>query len=203
MEKRSGHKGMKKKEEGRTFARTKVRIPFKARFVKDDEIENEIELICSGLGRGDAEYKEIKNIRRVLKDKYKIQTTREESMFIIDMLAAIWMKLERIEKHLGTTPPIPADFEGATHDISGSGFSFYHQEKMEENTLFYIFLELPLFPKNGIEAIARVTRCSKEEERWLVGVTFDFIREDDREDLIKFTFMKAREMLARREKESH
>ncbi len=202
MEKRSGCEGVKV-EEGRTFARTKVRIPFKARFVKEEESAAEIELICSGLGRGDAEYKEIKNIRRVLKDKYKIQTTRQESMFIIDMLAAIWMKLDRIEKHLGTTPPIPCDFQGATHDISGSGFSFYNDEKIDENRLFYVFLELPLFPKNGIEAMARVTRCSKDDGGWLVGVTFDFIREDDREDLIKFTFMKAREMLARREKGSH
>ncbi len=201
MEKRGECKGMK--EEGRTFARTKVRIPFKARFLKEDEIEEEVEKICSGLGRGDAEYKEIKNIRRVLKDKYKIQTTREESMFIIDMLAAIWMKLDRIEKHLGTTPPIPADFEGATHDISGSGFSFYSENEIQEERLLYIFLQLPLFPKNGIEAIARITRCSKEEDHWLIGATFDFIREDDREDLIKFSFMKAREMLARREKGSH
>ena len=202
MEKRGGYKGMKK-DEGRTFARTKVRIPFKARIVTQDGVDEEIEKICSGLGRGEAEYKEIKNIRRVLKDKYKIQTTREESVFIIDMLAAIWMKLERMEKAIGTSPHYPADFEGATHDISGSGFSFYHSDKMEEGSLLYIFLELPLFPKNGIEAIARVTRSTKEDNGWLTGVTFDFIREDDMEDLIKFTFMKAREILARREKGSH
>ncbi len=201
MEKRGGCKGVKEGE--RTFARTKVRVPFRARFLSPENLDEEIEKICSGLGRGDAEYKEIKNIRRVLKDKYKIQTTREESVFIIDMLAAIWMKLERIEKALGTVSPPPMDFESSTHDISGSGFSFSHGEKIEKDNLIYVFLELPLFPKNGIEAVARVTRCSKEEDGWLIGCTFDFIREDDREDLIKFTFMKARELLAHREKTSH
>jgi hypothetical protein len=203
MEKRVGYKGMKGEEQGRTYARTKVRVPFKARFLDQDDIEREIEIICSGLGRGNAEFKEVKNIRRVLKEKYKIQTTREESMFIIDMLTAIWMRLDRIEKHLGTVPPMECDFEGATYDISGSGFSFYHSEKIEKDTLFYVFMELPLFPKNGIEAVVRVTRSTKEEDQWLIGVSFDFIREDDREDLIKFTFMKAREILARGGKDSH
>ncbi len=203
MEKRAGCKSVKEGDKGRTFARTKVRVPFKARLLNPDDIEREIELICSGLGRGDAEFKEVKNIRRVLKERYKIQTKREESMFIIDMLTAIWMRLDRIEKHLGTVPPIKCDFEGATHDISGSGFSFYNSESIEENTLFYVFLEIPLFPKNGIEAVARITRSTKEDERWLIGASFDFIREDDREDLIKFTFMKAREILARGGKDSH
>lgn len=82
-----------------------------------------------------------------------------------------------------------------TINLSGGGLKFYLKGKIKEDQLVNMFIYLP----NGtIEVKSRIIKVDKVQDylkRKVASAEFIEINEEDRNEIVKFVFMKERELL--------
>lgn len=180
----------------RSFVRIPIAVRINFNFVEPSKREDIIREITSG---GEDPYKDIEAFSRLLIEKHKLQETKEVNTLILDFLVYIKRKLDELELILKDQKRA-SEFanKAITVDLGGGGLAFEWEEPIPPGSYLDILIDVPLFPKQGIRALGKVVTCDKERNRNIVRVSFDYIKEDDREDLIKFVFIKQREILARR-----
>ncbi|BAT72022.1 hypothetical protein TST_1235 [Thermosulfidibacter takaii ABI70S6] len=182
-----------------TGKRSYVRVPVAVRVafsvVDPSQRENLIKAIE---GQQASEYEDVASYSRLIMEKHKLQEVKEVNPLILELLVYLKKKLEAVEEQLKGECDICYEYKTYTLDLGGGGFSALVNKELKPGTLIDVFLDVPLFPKPGIKAIGKVVSCERQDQEYVIRVAFDFIREDDREDLIKFVFIKQREILARR-----
>ena len=89
---------------------------------------------------------------------------------------------------------------GKCADISGNGLKMFLDREIKKETILELSIEPPIYPPLYIAALGKPVRiCSKIDEGkkvYEVSVKFNAINEDDREDLIKYIFMRQRKLIA-------
>jgi len=182
----------------REYLRLPVKVPFSYNIIEESEKGRIIEEISTGSNICPA-FENIESFAKLIMEKHKLQETKEINPVMLEMLLLIMNKLERLEEHLTGSPVNTYKHKGATEDLSGGGFSFITTHSYPVGTFMDVFLDIRMFPKCGIRALGRVVRNEQlQEGRMKYGVGFEFIREEDREDIIKYLFIKQREILAKR-----
>ena len=83
--------------------------------------------------------------------------------------------------------------------LSAGGISFFIAESIPTGTYLKVRMLLPQSPKILITTLGKVTRITSQNDqgikRFEVGVDFLDIHEDDQEAVIKYIFMRQRDML--------
>jgi hypothetical protein len=85
-------------------------------------------------------------------------------------------------------------------NISGSGLSFNADKALSRGALLEMEFVLPVLPQAHIHALGRVVRTEQKsddihEPQWPIGVKFAAISDKDREEIIRYTFIKQRQLL--------
>lgn len=87
-------------------------------------------------------------------------------------------------------------------NISGSGIKFLSKRPYEQGQLLKLTIFLPIFPQLSICAVGEVVRSEaveKEgEKEYQIASRFIAINEDDREQIVCYTFKREREILRNR-----
>ncbi len=179
----------------RSYVRIPVSVAMSFNLLSPQEREAVVELL--NRGEGDF-YEDIASFTKLLMEKHKLSESKEVNPLVLDFLIYIKRRLDELASHIAPEKEAVFKHNTVTLDIGGGGLSFRWDEPLQQGALLDILLHIPLFPKAGIRALGKVVSCDKGEEGYVVRVAFDFIKEDDREDLIKFVFIKQREFLARR-----
>ncbi len=179
----------------RSYVRVPVVVPVAFNVVDPSQKDELVESIDKGTG---LKYEDVEAYSRLIMEKHKLQETKEVNPVLLELLVYLKRKLELLEQKLEGECKLCFEHRAFTLDLSGGGFSMHFEKELKKNVLLDTFIDVPLFPKPGIRALGKVVDCKKEADGYLVRVAFEFIREDDREDLIKFVFIKQREILARR-----
>jgi len=126
---------------------------------------------------------------------------------LMDVLRWIDFKLDLVLFHL-TAPQLSRSFpsQTTTVDISGSGLALAGGEDLEPGQRIMLCLNLPDAPGRPIFAVGEVVRQEsggREHEPGRVAVQFVEISEDDRERIIRYSFRRQRQELARRSEEGN
>jgi len=182
----------------REYLRLPIKVPFSFNIVDESEKNRIIEEISTGSSVCPA-FENVESFAKLIMEQHKMQETKEMNPVLLEMLLLIMKKLERLEEHLIGSSDSTYKNRGVTEDLSGGGFSFITTENYPIGTLMDVFLDIRMFPKCGIRALGKIVRNEHlSEGRIKYGVGFEFIREEDREDIIKYLFIKQREILAKR-----
>lgn len=87
-------------------------------------------------------------------------------------------------------------------NISGSGIRFYSNRPYERGQLLKLTIFLPIFPQPSISAVGEVARSEAVDKNgtkeYQVAAKFMAISEDDREEIVRYTFKRERELLRNR-----
>ncbi len=184
-------------EKKREYLRLPIRVQFSYNIVNESEKNEIIEEISKGSSVCPA-FEDVESFAKLIMEQHKMQETKEINPVLLEMLLLIMNRLEKLEEHLIGRPTDIYRNKGITEDLSGGGFSFITTEDYPTETLMDVFLEIKMFPKCGIRALGKIVRTEKIQDKIKYGVGFEFIREEDREDIIKYLFIKQREILAKR-----
>ncbi len=184
-------------EKKREYLRLPIRVQFSYNIVNESEKDEIIEEISKGSSVCPA-FEDVESFAKLIMEQHKMQETKEINPVLLEMLLLIMNRLEKLEEHLIGRPTDIYKNKGITEDLSGGGFSFITTENYPTGTLIDIFLDIKMFPKCGIRALGKIVRTEKIQDKIKYGVGFEFIREEDREDIIKYLFIKQREILAKR-----
>ena len=88
-------------------------------------------------------------------------------------------------------------------NISGSGIRFDTKEAFHSGEFLHLILYLPIEPSLQIEAIGQVVSCKKtassDQNLFSTAIRFLFINETDRDEIVKYTFLKERSFLRSKE----
>lgn len=91
-------------------------------------------------------------------------------------------------------------------DLSGSGLQFLTKRQIKPNTVFKLIANPPASPPFSISALGEVMRVEMKKDpldrkmKYAYGCRFVAIHEDDKEELIQYTFKRQQEMLKMRRK---
>ncbi len=99
-----------------------------------------------------------------------------------------------------------ADFIRCGVNVSGSGIRFPSQQMYEKGDLLWIAILFPISPPLRVEAVAQVARAAKSAklEEKLPGAILDVsskfiaINPHDKEEILRYTFQRQREVLRAR-----
>ncbi len=135
--------------------------------------------------------------RRTLEDGEK----SPELAPVLAMLRYLDYKVDLILHHLRSSV-IDSHFPHHTYttDISGSGLAVQAHSELRLGERVLISLSLPDLPSRPIFAAAKVVR-SDGGGQGEIGLALEEISESDRERLVRLTFARQREELARRSQE--
>ena len=90
--------------------------------------------------------------------------------------------------------------------LSAGGISFFISESIPVGSYIKVKMLLPQSPKILITTLGKIIRITSKkvhgEKKWEVGVDFLDIHEDDQESIIKYIFMRQRDMLRNQGKRS-
>ncbi len=184
-------------EKKREYLRLPVRVHFNYNVVDERDKNRIVEDITKG-NTICPNFEEIESFAKLIMEQHKMSETKEINSVVLEILLLILNRLGKIEEHLIGKPTHLYQNEGMTEDLSGGGFSFISDKIYETGTLLDVLLDIKMFPKCGIRVLGKIVRRENYEDNYKYGVGFEFIREEDREDLIKFLFIKQREILAKR-----
>ncbi len=183
------------REGKRSYVRIPIAINVSFNIIGNEEKTKVVEALNKG--EGDF-YENVSSFSRLIMEKYKLHETKEVNPVVLELLVYLMKRVDEISSRLEHESKRFYEHQAVTLDLGGGGFSFGWDRRMEKETMLDVFLHIPLFPKTGIRAVGRVVSCDEGNNGFIVRVSFDYIREDDREDIIKFVFIKQRELLARR-----
>ena len=182
-----------------TGKREFVRVPVAVKISFNPVDPKDKERVVESINKSEEDtYRDVEAFSKLIMEKHKLQETKEVNPILLELLVYIKKKLEELEERLETSCQVSYAHRAITNDLGGGGLSFLWKEQIAPNTLLDIVIGVPLFPKSGIRVLGKVVSCEKKGAEYLIRVAFEFIKEDDREDLIKFVFIKQRELLARR-----
>lgn len=80
-------------------------------------------------------------------------------------------------------------------EISGTGLGFFWDKFLPPGTVLDIKFLLPTVPFRPIRALGEVVRAEERRGKTWLGVKFTLLREEDREEIVRFTFLKQKELL--------
>ena len=83
-------------------------------------------------------------------------------------------------------------------EISGTGMGFFWTKSLPPGTMLDIKLLLPTVPFRPIKALGEVVRTEERRGKTWLGVKFTLLREEDREEIVRFCFFKQKEFLRQR-----
>ncbi|HEX16187.1 MAG TPA: hypothetical protein ENF44_03560 [Deltaproteobacteria bacterium] len=83
-------------------------------------------------------------------------------------------------------------------EVSGTGLGFFWDEALPSGTLMEVKFLLPTLPFRPIRALVEVVRAEERRGRVWLGVKFTALREEDREEIVRFAFIKQKELLRQR-----
>lgn len=117
------------------------------------------------------------------------------------LLLEINFKLDRLLFAMGGRNP-DGFSEGQAEElnISGSGLCFNTETELSPGMLLEVEFALPLLPPAHIHALGSVVRAERRGDdtcgpRWSIAVNFVAVSEGDREEIIRYTFIKQRQQL--------
>jgi hypothetical protein len=91
-------------------------------------------------------------------------------------------------------------------DLSGSGLQFLTKQQIKPGTVFKFIANPPASPPFSVSALGEVMRVELKKDpldrkmKYAYGCRFVAIHEDDKEELIQYTFKRQQEMLKMRRK---
>ncbi|NOZ87054.1 MAG: PilZ domain-containing protein [Deltaproteobacteria bacterium] len=135
----------------------------------------------------------------------------EEIDYLAKKMDAIDAKLDYILSLLNTTKADASYAKGGKRlrwvNLSGSGLRFSGDLKVKKGTLVEVEIDLPLEPPVEVKVICRVLGVNEDktgklgEDKYLISARFEVVHERERDDIIKYTFKRQRELL--REQRRH
>ena len=179
----------------REFVRVPVAVRIGFNFVSPEEKEK----IVNSINKTEEDtYRDVESLAKLIMEKHKLHETKDVNPLVLELLIYLKKRIDELAEDVQKSCEICFQNRALTNDLGGGGLSFNWKEAIEKGALLDIFIYVPLFPKSGIRALGKVVDCQGQGQEYTVRVAFEFIKEDDREDLIKFVFIKQRELLARR-----
>lgn len=181
-------------EQRRKHIRVECYIPFRYRLLSGEKLSREKNLIMEKLDPGESTYFDFAwsregNYNEILSDP------------IGRLLMEINFKLDRLLFATGRQTPDGFN-EGQAEElnISGSGLAFKARDEVPLGAILEVEFALPLFPSAHIHALGEVVRMERLQTgssalHWMIGVHFVAISEADREEIIKYTFIRQRQYL--------
>jgi len=181
-------------EQRRKLTRVECYIPFRYRVLSEEEFSRAQKLIMEKPSPTEGAY-------------FDFAWTREAHYndILSDPLGRLLMeinfKLDRLLFTLGKQSPEGFN-EGQAEELnlSGSGLAFKAQSEIPLGTVMEVEFALPLFPSAHIRALGEVVRVEKLQADssnldWMIGIEFMAINEADREEIIRYTFIRQRQLL--------
>lgn len=140
-------------------------------------------------------------------DWYSLENDEDYSSYLIKIFSYLDQKMNMIlykqEEILKTLVPKQESKDkyktGECIDISGSGIKLLTDEELKEDTILELCIEPLISPPIFIVALGKIINLcpasSKGKEGFEVSTEFIAINEDDRDELIKYTFQRQREWI--------
>lgn len=124
-------------------------------------------------------------------------------IFQTRMLVSIEKKLDGIAELIKGSEACKENgsCDGKCRDISGSGIALYSSRQLNTDDIVEIKMSLPKLPPIPINIIGAVVKCEAsygveiKEGKYLIGVKFAAINEEDREEIIRFVLERQREQI--------
>jgi len=130
----------------------------------------------------------------------KLEGTQQDSI-VIQMLLGIHQKLDKLLKLLEKKEDSPFQ-EGLATDISGSGMRLKTDREFQPGDILHLKFDLPIIPPTTLEVLGKVMWVnSGEATEYYLGIHFISINEEDRDLIIRYTFLKQRMLLKERRKD--
>jgi hypothetical protein len=142
-------------------------------------------------------------------DQYSLQNEEDYSPSILKMFSYLDQKLnmilykqEEILKQLAPQHKNKDKFKkGECIDISGTGVKILTNEKLKKDSILELHIEPIIYPPIYIVPLAKIVKLSpssgdKGKAGFEVSTEFIAINENDRDELIKYTFTRQRELIA-------
>lgn len=120
---------------------------------------------------------------------------------LIKMLIGLDRKLDKVIELLEHPEGETGYFKGTGVNISGAGFYFVTESLLQVGAMLEVALELSIFPGLHLMALGRTLRVREmldfpdTHRHFEVAVEFTDIHEDDRDEVIRYTFRRQREIL--------
>lgn len=120
---------------------------------------------------------------------------------LIKMLIGLDRKLDKIIELLERPEGETGFFKGTGVNISGAGFYFVTESPVRVGAMLEVALELTVFPGLHLMALGKALRVREildfpdTHRHFEVAVEFTDIHEDDRDEVIRYTFRRQRELL--------
>lgn len=171
--------------ERRSYQRVKACLPLKVRVLSPQQVE-EAKRACDILSACSS-----------LSQLEEVIERSDLPLPLVEILMAMNKKLDLVLSLLTSGEDFTRMIREETKEveISGSGLTFPSPHPFPVGTKLKISLLLPTAPFHIIEAIGEVVRVAKRGDRHLICVAFRHIGDDEREEIVRFTFEKQKEML--------
>lgn len=126
---------------------------------------------------------------------------------VVEALSDIYRKLSMLNNKLAESSGKPAggsgkgDNIGICVDISGGGLKILVNKPQNKGTVVKLMISPPTTPPFSISALGEVMRCSKANDPehpgspYELGVSYYAMHEEDKEQIIQYTFRLQHEML--------
>jgi hypothetical protein len=177
----------------RTYIRTPVSLPVRYTiltredYLKLKETEFETE--------GWEDWSEKKNAKLGLDE---VMAGEEIDARLLAILRHLDAKLDRVIDLLKQRDTQDHQFEAKAIDISAVGLKLISSQHIQVGTLLHLAISLPSAP--SLSAIGEVKHIDQQLEEddtpcYHIGVGFREIHEEDREEIIRYTFKKQRKLI--------
>jgi len=186
----------------RSYVRVEDSFGVRFRTLNPQEYERRrFEFASRASRRGEARSLLATDWSRELQDTLGEEAAAGLESVLIKMLIGLDRKLDKIIALLERPEGEMGFCKGTGVNISGAGFCFVTESPVRVGGMLEVALELTVFPRLHLMALGKALRVREIRQfpdthrHFEVAVEFTDIHEDDRDEIIRYTFRRQRELL--------